>query len=97
MFVNRTVDKQTRGAISESNPGGWAFVSFEPSYMFYVNDNVVTDLRLEYVHENMPGISSISFSYEGASIFAGGNFTDKETLVKMIEDYIDYYNNKRLQ
>ncbi len=49
------------------NPGGWAFVSFEPSYMFYVNDNVVTDLRLEYVHENMPGISSISFSYEGAS------------------------------
>ncbi|MDY4206892.1 MAG: hypothetical protein SOX85_05230 [Lachnospiraceae bacterium] len=58
------------------NPGGWAFVSFEPSYMFHVNDNVVTDLRLEYVHENMPGISSISFSYEGASISAGGNFTD---------------------
>ena len=24
-------------------------------------------------------------------------FTDKETLIKMIEDYIDYYNNKRLQ
>lgn len=24
-------------------------------------------------------------------------FTDKETLVKMIEDYMDYYNNKRLQ
>ena len=27
----------------------------------------------------------------------GKRFTDKETLVKMIEDYIDYYNNKRLQ
>lgn len=24
-------------------------------------------------------------------------FTDKETLVKMIDEYIDYYNNKRLQ
>lgn len=24
-------------------------------------------------------------------------FTDKEKLVKMIEDYIYYYNNKRLQ
>lgn len=24
-------------------------------------------------------------------------FTDKETLIKMIEDYIDYYNNKHLQ
>ena len=24
-------------------------------------------------------------------------FTDRSTLVKMIEDYIDYYNNKRLQ
>ena len=24
-------------------------------------------------------------------------FTEKETLVKMIENYIDYYNNKRLQ
>ena len=23
--------------------------------------------------------------------------TDKETLMKMIEDYIEYYNNKRLQ
>ena len=23
--------------------------------------------------------------------------TDRGTLVKMIEDYIDYYNNKRLQ
>ena len=24
-------------------------------------------------------------------------FTDRDTLEKMIEDYIDYYNNKRLQ
>lgn len=29
--------------------------------------------------------------------YNGKRFTDKETLVKMIEDYIDYYNNKRLQ
>ena len=29
--------------------------------------------------------------------YYGKRFTDKETLVKMIEDYIDYYNNKRLQ
>ena len=28
--------------------------------------------------------------------YYGKRFTDKETLVKMIEDYIDYYNNKRL-
>ena len=26
--------------------------------------------------------------------YYGKRFTDKETLVKMIEDYIDYYNNK---
>ena len=30
-------------------------------------------------------------------MYYGKRFTDKETLVKMIEDYIDYYNNKRLQ
>ena len=29
--------------------------------------------------------------------YYGKRFTDKETLVKMIEDYIYYYNNKRLQ
>ena len=29
--------------------------------------------------------------------YYGKRFTDKETLVKMIEDYIDYYNTKRLQ
>jgi transposase InsO family protein len=29
--------------------------------------------------------------------YYGNRFTDRETLVKMIEDYIDYYNNKRLQ
>lgn len=29
--------------------------------------------------------------------YYGKRFTDKETLVKMIEDYIDYYNHKRLQ
>ena len=29
--------------------------------------------------------------------YYGKRFTDKETLTKMIEDYIDYYNNKRLQ
>ena len=29
--------------------------------------------------------------------YYGKRFNDKETLVKMIEDYIDYYNNKRLQ
>lgn len=29
--------------------------------------------------------------------YYGKRFTDKESLVKMIEDYIDYYNNKRLQ
>ena len=29
--------------------------------------------------------------------YYGKRFTDKETLIKMIEDYIDYYNNKRLQ
>ena len=29
--------------------------------------------------------------------YYGKRFTDRETLVKMIEDYIDYYNNKRLQ
>lgn len=29
--------------------------------------------------------------------YYGQRFTDKITLVKMIEDYIDYYNNKRLQ
>ena len=27
----------------------------------------------------------------------GKQFTDRETLVKMIENYIDYYNNRRLQ
>ena len=29
--------------------------------------------------------------------YYGKRFTDRCTLVKMIEDYIDYYNNKRLQ
>lgn len=29
--------------------------------------------------------------------YYGKRFTDKETLIKMIDDYIDYYNNKRLQ
>ena len=29
--------------------------------------------------------------------YYGKRFTDRGTLVKMIEDYIDYYNNKRLQ
>ena len=29
--------------------------------------------------------------------YYGRKFTDKETLMKMIEDYIEYYNNKRLQ
>ena len=28
--------------------------------------------------------------------YYGKRFTDRETLVKMIEDYIDYYNNRRL-
>jgi transposase InsO family protein len=29
--------------------------------------------------------------------YYGKRFTDRETLVKMIEDYIEYYNNRRLQ
>jgi transposase InsO family protein len=29
--------------------------------------------------------------------YYGKQFTDRETLVKMIENYIDYYNNRRLQ
>lgn len=29
--------------------------------------------------------------------YYGNRFTNRETLVKMIEDYIKYYNNKRLQ
>lgn len=29
--------------------------------------------------------------------YYGKRFTDKESLVKRIEDYIDYYNNKHLQ
>lgn len=29
--------------------------------------------------------------------YYGKRFTDRGPLVKMIEDYIDYYNNKRLQ
>lgn len=29
--------------------------------------------------------------------YYGKRFTDRKTLVKMIEKYIDYYNNKRLQ
>ena len=29
--------------------------------------------------------------------YYGKRFTDRESLVKMIEDYIEYYNNKRLQ
>ena len=29
--------------------------------------------------------------------YYGKRFTDKKTLVNMIDDYIDYYNNKRLQ
>ena len=29
--------------------------------------------------------------------YYGKRFTDRDTLVKMIEDYIDYYNTKRLQ
>jgi transposase InsO family protein len=29
--------------------------------------------------------------------YYGHKFTSRKTLVKMIEDYIDYYNNKRLQ
>ena len=29
--------------------------------------------------------------------YYGKRFTDRESLVKMIEEYIDYYNNKRLQ
>ena len=29
--------------------------------------------------------------------YYGKRFTDRESLVRMIEDYIDYYNTKRLQ
>lgn len=29
--------------------------------------------------------------------YYGKKFTDRESLIKMIENYIDYYNNKRLQ
>ena len=29
--------------------------------------------------------------------YYGNRFTDRDTLVKMIEDYIEYYNNRRLQ
>ena len=29
--------------------------------------------------------------------YYGKRFTDRVTLVRMIEEYIDYYNNKRLQ
>ena len=29
--------------------------------------------------------------------YYGNRFTDRESLVKMIEDYVKYYNNKRLQ
>ena len=29
--------------------------------------------------------------------YYGNKFTDRESLVSMIENYIDYYNNKRLQ
>ena len=29
--------------------------------------------------------------------YYGKRFADRETLVEMIEDYIEYYNNKRLQ
>ena len=29
--------------------------------------------------------------------YYGKRFTDREALVKMIEDYIEYYNKKRLQ
>ncbi len=29
--------------------------------------------------------------------YYGKRFTDRSTLVKMVEDYIEYYNNKRLQ
>lgn len=29
--------------------------------------------------------------------YYGKRFTSHESLVKMIKDYIDYYNNKRLQ
>ena len=29
--------------------------------------------------------------------YYGKRFTDRESLVRMIEEYIDYYNNKRLQ
>lgn len=29
--------------------------------------------------------------------YYGHRFTDKESLIKMIENYIEYYNTKRLQ
>ena len=29
--------------------------------------------------------------------YYGRRFTDKDSLLKMIEDYIEYYNNRRLQ
>ncbi len=29
--------------------------------------------------------------------YYGKRFTSRETLVKMIEEYMEYYNNKRLQ
>ena len=29
--------------------------------------------------------------------YYGKRFTDRDSLVKMIEDYIEYYNNRRLQ
>ena len=29
--------------------------------------------------------------------YYGNKFADRESLVTMIENYIDYYNNKRLQ
>ena len=29
--------------------------------------------------------------------YYGNRFTDRDSLVKMIEDYIEYYNHRRLQ
>ncbi len=42
-------------------------------------------------------MSQISKKTQEKQSLYGKRFTDRDSLVRMITEYIDYYNNKRLQ
>lgn len=90
-------------AIAE-NPGARPLCHSDRGFQ-YTNRNFHTKLEAAGMTQSMSRVAKCidNGPMEGfwgilkRERYYGKRFTDRETLVKMIEDYIEYYNNKRLQ